>query len=82
MSLIIPDSNDNLSKMVKEAGTPPPQMSPQQIPLDRIIVEISAQVANQMFIEMMKPVLARIDAIEKKIGIDDETTQTKTSDKI
>lgn len=70
MGLIIPGSNDNLSKMAKEAGAPPPQMSPQQIPLDRIIVEISAQVANQMFIEMIEPVLARIDEIEKKLGIE------------
>ena len=82
MGLIIPGSNDNLSKMAKEAGAPPPQMSPQQIPLDHIIAEISAQVAHQMFITMIEPVIGRIDAIEKKIGIDDETTQTKTSDKI
>lgn len=73
MGLIIPGSNDNLSKMAKEAGTPPPQMSPQQIPLDRIIVEISAQVANQMFVAMIEPVIDRIDAIEKKIGIDNDS---------
>lgn len=69
MGLIIPGSNDNLSKMAKEAGAPPPQMSPQQIPLDRIIVEISAQVAKQMFDEMMKPVLERIAKLEEKTSI-------------
>lgn len=73
MGLIIPGSNDNLSKMAKEAGTPPPQMPPQQIPLDRLIAEISAQVANQMFIAMIGPVINRIDAIEKKIGIDNDS---------
>lgn len=80
MGLIIPGSNDNLSKMAKEAGAPPPQMSPQQIPLDRIIVEISAQVANQMFVEMMKPVLARIDEIEKKLGIENGSPEEMEDD--
>ena len=69
MGLIIPGSNDNLSKMAKEAGAPPPQMQA-QIPLDHFVAEISAQVANQMFVVMMTPVIERIDAIEKKLGIE------------
>lgn len=82
MGLIIPGSNDNLSKMAKEAGAPPPQMQA-QIPLDHFIAEISAQVANQMFTVMMTPVIERIDAIEKKLGIDSkgEKEEEKTNNK-
>ena len=71
MGLIIPGSNDNLSKMAKEAGAPPPQMQ-QQIPLDRIIVEISAQVAQQAFAMMIQPYEERIKRLEAQLGLDDE----------
>ena len=72
MGLIIPGSNDNLSKTAKEAGAPPPQMQPQQIPLDRIIVEISAQVAQQAFAMMIQPYEERIKRLEAQLGLDDE----------
>lgn len=71
MSLIIP-GNEDFSKMAKEAGAPPPQMQPQQIPLDRIIVEISAQVAQQAFAMMIQPYEERIKRLEAQLGLDDE----------
>lgn len=71
MSLIIP-GNEDFSKMAKEAGGPPPQMQPQQIPLDRIIVEISAQVAQQAFAMMIQPYEERIKRLEAQLGLDDE----------
>ena len=67
MSLIIP-GNEDFSKMAKEAGAPPPQMQ-QQIPLDRIIVEISAQVAQQAFNMLIKPYENRIKELEAKLGL-------------
>lgn len=72
MGLIIPGSNDNLSKMAQEAGAPPPQIQPQQIPLDRIIVEISAQVAQQAFNMLIQPYEERIKRLEAQLGLDDE----------
>ena len=50
--LFIPGQNDNISKMAQEAGSPPPSFQPQQIPLDQVIVQISAQVAQQVFEQM------------------------------
>lgn len=71
MSLIIP-GNEDFSKMAKEAGAPPPQMQPQQIPLDRIIVEISAQVAQQAFAMLIQPYEERIKRLEAQVGLDEE----------
>lgn len=71
MGLIIP-GNEDFSKMAKEAGTPPPQMQPQQIPLDRIIVEISAQVAQQVFAMRIQLYEERIKHLETQLGLDDE----------
>ena len=71
MSLIIP-GNEDFSKMAKEVGAPPPQMQHQQIPLDRIIVEISAQVAQQAFAMMIQPYEERIKRLEAQLGLDDE----------
>lgn len=51
-SLFIPGQNDNISKMAQEAGSPPPNFQPQQIPLDQVIIQISAQVAQQVFEQM------------------------------
>lgn len=70
MSLIIP-GNEDFSKMAKEAGAPPPQMQ-QQIPLDRIIVEISAQVAQQAFAMLIQPYEERIKRLEAQLGLDEE----------
>lgn len=71
MSLIIP-GNEDFSKMAKEAGAPPPQMQPQQVPLDRIIVEISAQVAQQAFNMLIQPYEERIKRLEAQLGLDEE----------
>ena len=51
-SLFIPGQNDNISKMTQEVGSPPPNFQPQQIPLDQVIIQISAQIAQQIFEQM------------------------------
>lgn len=66
-NLIMPGSNQDFSKIAKQAGAPPIQ--PQQIPLEQIIVEISSQVAQQVFINMIFPVETKLDILAEKLGI-------------
>ena len=73
--LILPGNNNDLSKMAKEAGAPPPNVQPQPIPIDRIIVEISAQVARQLFEQAIKPYEERIKALEDKLNADNSTEE-------
>lgn len=54
MGLIIPGQNDNISRMANAAGSPPPNFQPQQIPLDQVIIQISAQVAEQVCAKMLE----------------------------
>ena len=67
MSLILPNSND-FSKMSKEAGTPLPTPQPQAIPIDQIIIQISAQVAGKIFEEAIKPYEDRIKKLEEMLN--------------
>ena len=74
--LYIPGQTPDFSKMQQEAGTPPPGFQPQQIPLDRIIVEISAQVSQKVYQEMQK---LPIEVKAKKLS-DTATLPTYGSD--
>lgn len=79
-SLIMPGSNQDFSKIVKEAGAPPIQ--PQQIPLEQIIIEISSQVAQQVFINMVLPVETKLDILAEKLGITPDELNQMMEEKI
>lgn len=79
-SLIMPGSNQDFSKIAKQAGAPPIQ--PQQIPLEQIIVEISSQVAQQVFINMVLPVETKLDILAEKLGITPDELNQMMEEKI
>lgn len=79
-SLIMPGSNQDFSKIAKQAGAPPIQ--PQQIPLEQIIVEISSQVAQQVFINMILPVETKLDILAEKLGITPDELNQMMEEKI
>lgn len=79
-SLIMPGGNQDFSKIAKEAGRPPIQ--PQQIPLEQVIVEISSQVAQQVFINMILPVETKLDILAEKLGIAPDELNQMMEEKI
>ena len=79
-SLIMPGSNQDFAKIAKEAGRPPIQ--PQQIPLEQVIVEISSQVAQQVFINMIFPVETKLDILAEKLGITPDELNQMMEEKI
>lgn len=79
-SLIMPGKNQDFSKIAKQAGAPPIQ--PQQIPLEQIIVEISSQVAQQVFINMIFPVETKLDILAEKLGIAPDELNQMMEEKI
>lgn len=79
-SLIMSGSNQDFSKIAKQAGAPPIQ--PQQIPLEQVIVEISSQVAQQVFINMILPVETKLDILAEKLGIAPDELNQMMEEKI
>lgn len=79
-NLIMSGSNQDFSKIAKQAGAPPIQ--PQQIPLEQIVVEISSQVAQQVFINMIFPVETKLDILAEKLGITPDELNQMMEEKI
>ena len=79
-SLIMSGSNQDFSKIAKQAGAPPIQ--PQQIPFEQVVVEISSQVAQQVFINMILPVETKLDILAEKLGIAPDELNQMMEEKI
>ena len=79
-SLIMPGSNQDFSKIAKQAGAPPIQ--PQQIPLEEVIAQVSSQVAQQVFLGMILPVETKLDILAEKLGITPDELNQMMEEKI
>ena len=79
-SLIMPGSNQDFSKIAKEAGAPPIQL--QQIPLEEVIAQVSSQVAQQVFLGMILPVETKLDILAEKLGIAPDELNQMMEEKI
>ena len=79
-NLIMPGSNQDFSKIVKEAGKPPIQ--PQTIPIEQVITQVSSQVAQQVFLGMILPVETKLDILGEKLGITPDELNQMMEEKI
>ena len=79
-NLIMPGSNQDFSKIVKEAGKPPIQ--PQTIPIEQVITQVSSQVAQQVFLGMILPVETKLDILSEKLGITPDELNQMMEEKI
>ena len=79
-NLIMPGSNQDFSKIAKEAGKPPIQ--PQTIPIEQVISQVSSQVAQQVFLGMILPVETKLDILGEKLGITPDELNQMMEEKI
>ena len=79
-NLIMPGSNQDFSKIVKEVGNPPIQ--PQTIPIEQVITQVSSQVAQQVFLGMILPVETKLDILGEKLGITPDELNQMMEEKI
>lgn len=72
MGLIIPGNTNDAqaaAKALNDMKNPNPStlQQPQQIPIDQFVIQVSAQIAQQAFQELIKPYEARIKELEDKV---------------